>query len=132
MLKNQGYLPNETFKQYLDTIASKAQFDALIEEKAPKGQMALFSKGEVDLDQNIQRGLERQAIYDKFSPKLKILLDKYAEAFKNALYVEQGRWAGKEGQSLKIKEGRAAGAYEKAFKEEFPNFLFLLNLFACL
>jgi hypothetical protein len=47
-VKGQKYLPNETFKQYLDTIASKAQFDSLIEEKAPKGQMALFSQGEVE------------------------------------------------------------------------------------
>jgi len=72
-------------------------------------------------DPIVQDGLERQDLYDRFSPKLKGLLDKYAEAFKNALYVDQGRWAGKEGQSLKIKEGRAAKAYEKAFKEEFPN-----------
>jgi DNA-binding transcriptional MerR regulator len=72
-------------------------------------------------DPIVQDGLERQDLYNRFSPKLKGLLDKYAEAFKNALYVDQGRWAGKEGQSLKIKEGRAAKAYEKAFKEEFPN-----------
>jgi len=72
-------------------------------------------------DPIVQDGLERQDLYDKFSPKLKGLLDKYVEAFKNALYVDQGRFAGKEGQSLKIKEGRAAKAYERAFKEEFPN-----------
>lgn len=51
-VKGQKYLPNETFKQYLDTIASKAQFDSLIEEKAPKGQMALFSEGEVKTKTN--------------------------------------------------------------------------------
>lgn len=51
-VKGQKYLPNETFKQYLDAIASKAQFDSLIEEKAPKGQMALFSQGEVETKTN--------------------------------------------------------------------------------
>ena len=51
-VKGQNYLPNETFKQYLDTVASKAQIDSLIEEKAPKGQMALFSKGEVETKTN--------------------------------------------------------------------------------
>jgi hypothetical protein len=73
------------------------------------------------VDPIVQDGLERQDLYDQFSPKLKSLLGKYAEAYKNALYVDQGRFAGKEGQSLKIKEGRAAKAYERAFKEEFPN-----------
>jgi hypothetical protein len=80
-----------------------------------------IKKEDISKDQIVQDGLERQDLYDKFSPKLKGLLDKYAEAYKNALYVDQGRWAGKEGQSLKIKEGRAAKAYERAFKEEFPN-----------
>lgn len=49
-VKGQKYLPNETFKQYLDTIASKAQFDSFAEEKAPKGQMALFSRNEVEAE----------------------------------------------------------------------------------
>jgi hypothetical protein len=49
-VKGQKYLPNETFKQYLDTIASKAQFDSFAEEKAPKGQMALFSRAEVEAE----------------------------------------------------------------------------------
>ena len=47
-LKGQKYLPNETFKQYLDEIASRMQFESFAEAKAPKGQMALFSKGELE------------------------------------------------------------------------------------
>ena len=43
-VKGQKYLPNETFKQYLDEIASRMQFESFAEAKAPKGQMALFSK----------------------------------------------------------------------------------------
>ena len=86
-----------------------------------RGYRFAAMKEEVSEDPIVQDGLERQDLYDQFSPKLKGLLDKYAEAYKNALYVDQGRFAGKEGQSLKIKEGRAAKAYERAFKEEFPN-----------
>jgi len=49
-LKGQKYLPNETFKQYLDEIASRSQFEALATEKAPKGQMALFSRSEMEAE----------------------------------------------------------------------------------
>ena len=41
--KNKKYLPNETFKQYLDGMATEAQVD-LIADKLYKGQMALFSE----------------------------------------------------------------------------------------
>ena len=47
-VKGQKYLPNETFKQYLDNIASRMQFESFAEAKAPKGQMALFSQGKVE------------------------------------------------------------------------------------
>jgi hypothetical protein len=51
-VKGQKYLPNETFKQYLDEIASRMQFESFAEAKAPKGQMALFGKGEVEAKTN--------------------------------------------------------------------------------
>ena len=41
--KNKKYLPNETFKQYLDGIAAQAQVD-VISDNLYKGQMALFSE----------------------------------------------------------------------------------------
>jgi hypothetical protein len=44
--KNKGYLPNETFKSYMDGLATEAQTD-LIADKLYKGQMALFSEREV-------------------------------------------------------------------------------------
>ena len=49
-VKGQKYLPNETFKQYLDEIASRMQFESFAEAKAPKGQMALFSRAEVEAE----------------------------------------------------------------------------------
>jgi Large polyvalent protein associated domain 38 len=49
-VKGQKYLPNETFKQYLDEIASRTQFESLAEAKAPKGQMALFSRSEAEAE----------------------------------------------------------------------------------
>jgi hypothetical protein len=49
--KNKKYLPNETFKQYLDGMATEAQVD-LIADKLYKGQMALFSEKEVTEETN--------------------------------------------------------------------------------
>ena len=124
-LKGAKYLPDETFAEYINKSVANLQFDEIAKQQQ-KGQMALFSKEAVEnlskLElETLNVGKERQDLYDKFSPKLKNLLDKYSEAYKNAFYVDQGRWAGKEGQSLKIKEGRASRAYENAFKDEFPN-----------
>ena len=44
--KNKKYLPNETFKSYMDGLATEAQAD-LISDNLYKGQMALFSEREV-------------------------------------------------------------------------------------
>ena len=41
--KNKGYLPNETFKSYMDGLASQAQAE-VISDKLYKGQMSLFSE----------------------------------------------------------------------------------------
>jgi hypothetical protein len=117
---------NPEYQTALDKILGTSE---RIFAQTPKDMQRLAAEGaalskkrrEESDDPIVQDGLERQDLYDNFSPKLKGLLDKYVEAFKNALYVDQGRFAGKEGQSLKIKEGRAAKAYERAFKEEFPN-----------
>jgi len=49
-LKGQKYLPNETFKQYLDEIASRAQFESLAMEKVPQDQMVLFSRSEMETE----------------------------------------------------------------------------------
>ena len=49
-LKGQKYLPNETFKQYLDEIAARAQFESLATEKASEAQMALFSRSEMEAE----------------------------------------------------------------------------------
>jgi Large polyvalent protein associated domain 38 len=49
-VKGQKYLPNETFKQYLDELASRVQFEDLATQKAPKGQMALFSRSEIEAE----------------------------------------------------------------------------------
>ena len=45
--KNKKYLPNETFKEYLDGIAAQSKVD-LISDKLYKGQMALFSEKETE------------------------------------------------------------------------------------
>jgi len=45
--KNKKYLPNETFKSYMDGLATEAQAD-LISDNLYKGQMALFRESQID------------------------------------------------------------------------------------
>jgi hypothetical protein len=71
-------------------------------------------------DEILQDGLERQDLYDKFSPELKRLLDKAITAENNAKGILIGRFEGKSEQALKSQAGRTENAYERAFDKEFP------------
>jgi hypothetical protein len=46
-LKGQKYLPTQSMKEFLDSIATQSQFES-IKQSFDKGQMALFSKSKVD------------------------------------------------------------------------------------
>jgi hypothetical protein len=71
-------------------------------------------------DELVNDGMERQEIYDKFSPELKKLLDKAITAEQNAKGILVGRFEGKSEQALKSQAGRTESAYERAFDKEFP------------
>ena len=81
---------------------------------------ARIQKEEVSGDPIVQDGLERQDLYDKFSPELKKLLDKAITAEQNAKGILVGRFEGKSEQALKSQAGRTENAYERAFDKEFP------------
>jgi len=72
-------------------------------------------------DEIVSAGMERQALYDQFSPELKKLLDKAITAENNAKGILVGRFEGKSEQALKSQAGRTDSAYERAFNKEFPN-----------
>ena len=93
------------------------------EGKLAKSKAAPKAKAEpkAEVDDVVVAGQERQRIYDSMSEKLKSALDKLLVAEGKAKYIPQGRFEGRKEQGLKISEGRALSAYEKAFREEFPN-----------
>ena len=99
-VKGQKYLPNETFKQYLDEIASRMQFESFAEAKAPKGQMALFSKKEVTpwAERDTPNAFGRELSLTRFYKKMNGIYDEstspdeaydltYAEATPAEQYV---------------------------------------------
>ncbi len=57
-VRNSGYLPNETFKKYLDTVTKENIEQHLIVSK-PEDQMALFMKSEVEPVEIEKAGTEK-------------------------------------------------------------------------
>jgi hypothetical protein len=111
-----------------DTLVIKDQ-KRLAEEfqgKAPTGKVFPMKKLSLRTPAQealIQDGQERQELLNNFSPSLMDKLQKVIKTNQDALdaNAQAGRYEGKDKQRLKMLDGRAQSAYEKAFEAEFPD-----------
>jgi hypothetical protein len=122
--QKQGY---DGIMQYRDGVLMEIVAFSPYQVKSAIGNTGQFSRASADIakvarpDEVVQAGLERQALYDKASDKLKAALNKYLEASGKVSPDMRGRWEGSKIQGLKISEGKADANYQKLFKQEFPN-----------
>lgn len=129
VLRAMGISPDQSGIADIDALAGAlmAAEGALSTGRKMQEDVQGGVRQQVDLDvakiedEIVKDGLERQALYDKASDKLKAALNKYLEASGKVSSDMLGRWEGTKTQGLKISEGKADANYQKLFKQEFPN-----------